>query len=92
MKKETAVLTALRRGDGHWEREGSRVTSLFLHDVVLDRGDTIQCPAEAGWKRASVDPEKFRFWVAEFWSGGSKRAELPNMEVYGGVWDEEILE
>ena len=30
-------------------------------DVVLNRGDTIQCPAEAGWKRASVDPEKFRF-------------------------------
>lgn len=30
-------------------------------DVVLDRGDTIQCPAEAGWKGASVDPENFWF-------------------------------
>ena len=61
-------------------------------DVVLDRGDTIQCPAEAGWKGASVDPENFWFWLAEFWSGGSKTPELPNMEVYGGVWDEEIIE
>ena len=61
-------------------------------DVVLDKGDTIQCPAEVGWKRASVDPEKFRIWLAEFWSEESKRTELPNMEVYGGVWDEEIIE